>query len=539
MTTTAALDKHSKSEYTPPRNYAELLSRFSDEEMALITQLKRFFECHEGDSRLRASIKTGQLSGEQHELLREIGVHFDLDAVSLAWEQPGIFEELLARIPNEESLDQLPDEVIGPVRDYPLLLLWARYCTARARLQAEQKRFVVNMESESASFTAWRRRRIRAVQSELGSYGYSIDHPILAMEVALGCSVGCPFCAFDAGKLQQVLDWEDPESRALFQDVSRSLYQKLGMSTGHALLYWRTEPHDNPHYIDFMRDFGEITGSTVCTATARSQEEWVRDLINHYRQGPVPWPRISVLSRGMMYRLYRQFSPDEFRDVTMLMQQKDGEEYRVKVPGGRDKMLAKLDEYGDLRDKNIETEEDAGETFVPQGSIACVSGFLINLIERTVKLISPCYTTREYSQGYRTYAEFTFDDAEDFDRKLHRMFEQNMITAPYRDMPMAFRDDLRYHDRDDGFMLVSPTRTHTFRGNEVFRPLGQMLARNNMTYGEVCDALIDDHHCNAMHVVAGIRGLFNSGLLDETRVQVDSPKSVRERSSEAASAALV
>lgn len=529
MTTTVAQDKHSESEYTPPRNYADLLSRFSDEEMALITQLKRLFECHEGDVRLRAALKAGQLSDEQHELLREIGINFDLDEVSLAWERPEVFEALLARIPNEESLDELPDEVLGPVRDYPLLLLWARYCTARAGLQAEQKRYVVNMDSASARYTSWRRRRIRAVQSELGSYGYSIDHPVLAMEVALGCSVGCPFCAFDAGKLQKVLDWEDPESRELFRGVSRSLYQMLGLSTGHALLYWRTEPHDNPHYINFMRDFGEITGSTVCTATARSNEDWVRGLISHYRQGPVPWPRISVLSRGMMYRLYRQFTPDEFRDVTMLMQQKDSEEYRVKVPGGREKMLAKLDDYGDLRDKDIEAEEKAGDTFVPQGSIACVSGFLINLIERTVKLISPCYTTREYTQGYRTYAKFTFEDAEDFDRKLRRMFEQNMITAPYRDMPMAFRDDLRYHALDDGFMLVSPTRTHRFRGNDVFGPLGEMLAQGGMTYEEVCDALIDEHNCNAMHVVAGIRGLFNSGLLDETRVQVDPLQPVREQ----------
>lgn len=526
MTTTVAQDQQSGCEYTPPRRYADLLARFNDEEMALITQLKRFFECHEGDVRLRTALQEGELSQEQLDTLREIGINFDLDEISLAWEQPEVLETLLSHISNEDSLDDLPEDVIGPVRDYPLLLLWARFCAARGAMHTEQKQFVINMESASSRYTAWRRRRIRAVQSELGSYGYSIDHPVLALEIALGCSVGCPFCAFDAGKLQKVLDWEDPASRELFKGVSRSLYRMLGLSTGHALLYWRTEPHDNPHYIDFMRDFGEITGSTVCTATARSNEDWIRGLINHYRQGPVPWPRISVLSRGMMYRLYRQFTPDDFRDVSMLMQQKDGEEYRVKVPGGREKMLEKLDDYEDLRDKDPDGE--AGDTFVPQGSIACVSGFLINLIERTIKLISPCYTTREYPQGYRTYAEDTFEDAADFDRKLRRMFERNMVTAPYRDMPMAFRDDLKYYSLDDGFMVVSPNRTHGFQGNSIYAPLGAMLAQGDMTYSEVCDALIDQHRCNTMQVVAVIKGLFDSGLLDETRVEVGPVYPLRE-----------
>jgi radical SAM family RiPP maturation amino acid epimerase len=503
-----------------PSRYTDLFAPFNDEELALIMQLKRFFECCEGDAKLRHSVQSGEITREQRELMREIGIGFDLDELSLLWERPDFYETLLLKIPCVEHLDALPEDLIGPIKAYPLLHLWARFSFTRAWLYGKQKEYVVAMGSTDALFDAWRQRRIRATRSELGSYGYSIDHPLLAIELAVGCSVRCSFCAFDAPQLQKVLDWEDPASRELFRGVSRSLYQVFGHSAGHALLYWSTEPNDNPHYIDFMRDYGDITGSTVCTATARSDRDWIRSLINHYRQGPVPWPRISVLSKGAMYRLYRQFTPEAFRDLSLLMQQKDSEEYRVKVPGGREKMLARLDEYGDLRDK----EGDDGDTFVPQGSIACVSGLLINLVERTLKLISPCYTNRQYRYGYRVFAQATFEDAEDFDRVLRAMLARKLVSAPYRDMPMAFRDDLRYQARDDGFMLVSPNRVHRFRGNEVFAPLGELLARGDLTYAEVCDALIDEHRCNPMHVVAVLKSLFDKGLLDELGVEAQTPR---------------
>jgi hypothetical protein len=64
-------------------------------------------------------------------------------------------------------------------------------------------------------------------------------------------------------------------------------------------------------------------------------------------------------------------------------------------------------------------------------------------VERTLKLISPCYTTQQYRYGYRVFAQATFEDTEDFDRVLRAMLARKLVSAPYRDMPMAFRDDLR------------------------------------------------------------------------------------------------
>ena len=308
----------------------------------------------------------------------------------------------------------------------------------------------------------------------------------------------------------------------------------LGSAAGHGFLYWSTEPNDNPHYIDFMAEFERITGSTVCTATARTDEDWVRNLIKFYRRGPVPWPRFSVLSRSIMYRMYKKFTPDDFRDVGMLMQQKDSEEERAKVPGGRDKMIAELDSYEDLRD--LDVEERPKDLDVPQGSIACISGFLVNVIERTLKLTSPCFTTQEYRYGYRVFAETTFEDADDFKRVLLEMIDRKMVLAPFRQMMMRFRDDLRYRARDDGFLLVSRNQVHKMRGNDAFPMLGELIHGGDLTYGELTDRLVDDYRCNPMVVSAAIKSLFDNGFLDELSIDASMDHIRDEQMAEARAA---
>jgi radical SAM family RiPP maturation amino acid epimerase len=487
--------------------------------MALIVQLKRFFECVYGDQEFRESANTGQFTPEQLDYLRDVGVTFDVDEVSLLWKEKGASTLVLETLNLVMSSDELPEGMLKELKTYPLLYLWARFSWLKGNMYRQHNRAVPNasVHSKNAKFFAWRQRRIEATKSELGSYGYTIDHPTLALELAVGCSVGCYFCAFDAPKLQKVFDYSVPENRELFRDVARSLANIMGAhAAGHALLYWSTEPHDNPNYIDFMKEYKDITGHTVCTSTARFNEEWIRNLIAFYRPVSLPWPRISVLSKKVMQRLHKQFTPDEFRDVNLLMQQADSEVFREKVPGGREKMLKRLDDVKDLR---VLEEGQESENSAPQGSIACVSGFLINLIDKTIKLTSPCYTTPQYPYGYRIFDAATFETASDFDRVLREMIERKMSLAPYASMPMRFRDDLRYKPQEDGFDLVSPFQRHHYKGqNGIWSVLGELIARGDLTYKQVCDRSLDEYLCNPMIVSVMIKNLFNSGVLDELEV---------------------
>jgi radical SAM family RiPP maturation amino acid epimerase len=409
------------------------------------------------------------------------------------------------------------------MEQYPILQMWSRYRMHRSQLYVKQREFLTTTYSASKQYSAWRMRRIAATKSELGFYGHDIDHPSVAIEMQVGCTVGCYFCAFDAPKLQKVFDYNDEANRELFRGVAKSLLKHLGWSSGHALLYWSTEPADNPNYVDWMKEYRAVTGASVCTATARADEQWVSKLINHYRPMRQPWPRISVLTRSIMYKIMKRFTPEEAQDMVLLMQQKDGEEQRAKVPGGRDKMIARLAEYKDLRE--LDVDEKPEDLFVPQGSIACVSGFLINIIEKTIRLISPCYTTEQYRYGYRVFDEVSFTDAADFERKLANVIERKCVLEPYGEMRMRFRDDLRYRPRPDGFKLTSKNVVHHLTGDELYAPLGEMISAGTHTYDAIIENLIE-RGFNPMVATAAIKAMFDKGFLCELEISAPGAKPI-------------
>ena len=321
----------------------------------------------------------------------------------------------------------------------------------------------------------------------------------------------------------------------------------LGWPAGHGMLYWSTEPHDNPHYVKLLGLWEESTGAMLCTATARAGVDWVRELIDYYSTGPVPWPRISVLSRGMLRRLHAAFSPMELRDTQMLMQQKDVEAHRTvevsrteevpgegerikvrarwrgaghKVPGGREKMLQQLVGADDLRNVDFENRPEGFEP--PQGSIACISGTLVNMVNRTVKLISPCYTTMQYPYGYRVFDEATFDDGpEGFEAALKRIIGRSMVVRPYPEMPMRWRDDLKVAPHPDGVTLLSPTTRRDFRRGELHVRTAELIGRGDLTYEQVFDALSDNPRIGPMVALSMLDALFRKGLLCELAITRD------------------
>lgn len=522
MTTTGTM-AHQQTEPMSPAGqlppctgFVELFARFTEQENRQLAQLKRFLECFQGDKDFHASVESGRFTQQQLDDLLDIGVRFDVEEVALLWRSPELIHKVMASLPRIDSLNELENETLNELCRFPLLYLWMRFSHERERMMGHHKGRVFDLKSQRKTataadkFYAWRRRRINATQSELGAFGHILDHPTLALELQVGCTVGCYFCAFDADKLTRVFDYTAADNRDYFRGIAQSLYDAIGAPAGHALLYWATEPHDNPHYLELIKEYERITGSVVCTATARSEETWIRKLSEYYAEGQYPWPRISVLSRKAMRTLHRQFTPDEFHHVPMLMQQKNSGEQRTMVPGGRERMLKKLEEVNDLR-----TQEEGDEVpLIPQGSIACVSGFLINILEKTIRLISPCYTSRQYPYGYRIFDEARFDTVDDFRDALERMIDR-IPSAPYRTMPMRFRDDLKYGDTDDGFELVSPHKVHRFCEDEVWQPLGRLIVEGAFNYEGLCDKLFEDG-LNPMKVIASISSLFDQGFLDET-----------------------
>jgi radical SAM family RiPP maturation amino acid epimerase len=482
-------------------NYMKVLEAFTQSELDQISQIKRFFECYDGDADFRASVNSGHFSDEQINRMKQIGIEFDPAEMSPLWENPDSLKDYILKTNSEFPPDHAEKSSLDK---YPLLELWLRFALSR-KIRYKEVCTHRYPPSKSKRYEKWRSRRIAAAESELGGFNHYIDHPTLAIELADGCSVQCWFCSFCAGKLKAVLDYE--KNKAFFRDVVMACNDVFGQAAGLALLYYATEPYDNPHYIDFMKDFANITGSDVCTSTAVcTDKKWIDDLTAFYRPKNLPWPRLSVLSPGMLRKIHDNHTPQQLLHVNMIMQMKDSE--RPKVSGGRI-----FEQKRDMRERD---STNYLQDIVPQGTIACVSGFYINLVTRVIKLVSPCYTSQRWPLGYRVYDEATFDTAEDFRRAVLQMIERNMPETPPGKMLLKLRDDLVCKTCEDGFDLLSPNQIHHFRGKKIFRLLGDLLTGLPITFEEALNLLVESGDHSFFEAQAVLNNLFHNGFLDET-----------------------
>ncbi len=484
-------------------SYQKVLESFTQDELYKIAQVKRLFECYDGDVEFRKALNSGYLNNEQQRRLKQIGIEFDLHEVDLLFKNPEIIYQFIQETNGHEQSGILAEHK-ELLKNYPILELWVRF-TQKKKLHYKEVCAYRGHFSKNTRFENWRNRRIASCQSELGAFNNYIDHPSLAVELCDGCTVQCWFCSFGAQKLKKVLDYN--ENKDYFRSIVQTCADILGKeAAGLALLYYATEPYDNPNYIDYMKDFAAITGSIVCTSTAVcANKKWIDDLLAFYRPKNMPWPRLSVLSTRMLNKIHENHTPFELVNVNMLMQMKDSE--RGKVSGGRI-----FEEKGDMRQRD---SEDYLLDVVPQGTIACISGFYINLITKKIKLVSPCYTSKKWPYGYRVFDETSFETVEDFHSKIQDMIERNMPELPPDNMPLKLRDDLICKITKTGFNLVSPNQIHHFENKSVFQALGKLLTAPPVSYHDAMDILVGKYNQNPFEVHAVLNNLFKEGFLDE------------------------
>ena len=169
-------------------------------------------------------------------------------------------------------------------------------------------------------------------------------------------------------------------------------------------------------------------------------------------------------------------------------------------------------------EKTLGGVEFSGDApYIPQGSIACVSGFLVNMLDRTIKVISPCYASDRWPFGYRIFAEETFDNAVDYRATLERIIENNMVENITPDMQLAFRDDLKCILTSNGFTLLSPNNKHHIKGKKYHNLLGELISQGDKTYDNIFD-ILTTKGAPIFELIETLTKLFNKGLLDETHM---------------------
>jgi hypothetical protein len=456
---------------------ASPIEQLSNQDKQILAEAKRFYEWYQGCKDFRDQCRKGFLNESFYSKLNELGVsNRTMSEMLLLWSS-----ESLRKIDvNDHSeynqpltIDEAANSLILRNRSVELFLKNLSYTVVSKKKHFD---FSLNILNGPSNYFKWRKRRIRATRSELGSYAFALDHPSFSIELGVGCTVGCTFCAFDAETLKSNFDYNDPNNRELFRSLAKAFVKVLGPAVSSGMLYYATEPNDNPNYIDFLQDWYDITGYKLCTSTARYDLKWIEDLIDFYKTPfPISWPRISVLSKHIMERIHRNFTPLEFLYPWLLPQQIEVEDERAKVPGGRENFgLKALEKVKDCRD--FESLNDFDYAQIPQGSIACVSGFRVNMVLKTITLTSPCFTSNIWTKGYRDYGSITFDTPESILPALESLIHSHMPSHLEDHHVVVWRDDLQYREKDNGFMLVSPTQYHSFLDHEIYSFIGPLAA---------------------------------------------------------------
>ena len=507
--------------YKRPASPGQFIENLPPADKEIFSEIKRFTEWYEGSSEFRDLCRDGAISTEWIDRLSSLGVREEvIESMSSVQNANNPTHPILLKL-SEISVD--PKELyndIDRLESSIYLRLYFKYTILKAISQREHHDWSLNKLSGESPYFAWRKRRIKAVRSELGWYGHGIDHPTFSIELGVGCTVGCTFCAFDAQKHETNFDFNKSGNVELFRAVAGAFKTVMGDGCGGGMLYYATEPNDNPNYIDFLDEYYKVTGYKLCTSTARYDLDWLQRLKDFYSTPyPQPWPRVSVLSKHCMEKIHRHFAPIDFIYPWLLAQSIEMEDERQKVPGGREKFgMKKLQEVRDAR--AYHSPEDVDYSTIPQGSIACVTGFKVNMVNKTITATSPCYTSQKWSHGYREYGTVSFTGPETVLPALEKLISIAMLPSPSIDMKYAWRDDLDCRLLPDGFQLVSPYNFHEFTGNPLYISLGRILSDcHGFTFMEVRDILLKEvPDSDVFTVTELLRRFFNAGFIDENNI---------------------
>ncbi len=462
----------------PKKIFDEVTFGMTEAEQELYAHMKRFFECYYGYSDFYEAVTA---SPETSVPILEAKGIYGIDPV-----------QMIALV---ENRTQIQDLEISTFKNSQQIELWMRRHEAVNTVRDKWLQWIRTTSSER--FNKWHKRQMIRCESQLPQMtSTSLTHGTLAFELSQGCSIQCPFCALATESLKEWLPYTD-ESKGIWRETIKVLQKHLGDSIGGGVCYWATEPTDNPDYIHFVRDFGALTGIYPQTTTAAALRDlnWTNDLLELRKRHPGNLDRFSVLSENVLKRLHALYSAEELMYTELLPQFTDRVQ-SVMSPSGRNRQEGIV--YSDV---------------IKDHTVACVTGYLINMVEGTVSLITPCPPTDENPKGYQTCALGYFETPQELDLFIGKTIE-SMHGTVRSEQILAFREDLKYVPLENGFKLQNAYKAHIFRGESHLKHLGELIDQGRLNTSEIIDR-VSHRHMNILGVVQSIQQIFDQGLLEE------------------------
>ena len=202
-----------------------------------------------------------------------------------------------------------------------------------------------------------------------------ITHPILAFELSAGCSIGCWFCGISADRFRGNFPYTR-ENATLWRDILDHAVDLFGPGAQSGFCYWGTDPSDNPDYPKFLEDYYAITGLLPQTTTAAPLKDMAltREVMRLGEKHRCVINRFSILNLKMFEAVHAAFSAEELLGVELVMQNRESLIAKARVGRAKERQQ-KLESAGKPASiAGVESE---------QSTIACASGFLVNMVART------------------------------------------------------------------------------------------------------------------------------------------------------------
>ena len=464
------------SEFCP-----SFIQEITDDELSVIANAKRFMERYTADPVFRELVAEDSVAA-----VSKYEININAEEIRPMWDQniSSVRLQELAGHPTMELCRKYNDAMVG----------W-------------MKRQRSDDSLSHPKYQAWWQRQVTRNNSEIGAAINSMDiHAPVCIELTAGCTVGCWFCAISAERYQGAFEYT-PENKILWNDVLEVIREVIGPAADVGFCYWATDPFDNPDYEKFIQDYHAVIGSMPATTTAQAHKDIprTRQFLKLWEKHRFSYNQLSILTVKILDKVHQEFSAEEliWPRLCLLNQ---GSMVKKAHAGRALEKLKKLAAHGE------ETKEILDE--LTQGTIACVSGFLINMVEKKVKLISPCKASEQWPDGYKIYDEAIFTSGSDFKHIVEKMIDDNMpMTMRSKDL-VRFSRGLQYKPLVDGFELSTEFVTQKSQNYGYARQLGDLIDNGSHTVEEIVKQAVSLGAAEK-EILSSIDVMFKNGMLDE------------------------
>lgn len=457
--------------------------------------VKRFMECYFADPQFRDG-----LIQDPQAAVALYGLDIDPERLRLYWDRQGALDRY-----GEAAFDNLD---IARQQAY-------------VKLRGEYRDKLVYRSPNNARFAKWRARQVARCALELTkTNAENIVHAPASFELSKGCSVGCWFCGVSALKLNGHWRYEG-ENIQLWRAVAHFMADLMGPAADKAFLYWGTDPLDNPDYLHFAHDWHAASGFFPQTTTAIPLRNvaLTRQMLHDSTIAGTIINRFSILTTRLLKNLYAEFTPEELLFVELVPQNEGS--LLVKATAGKARGNADRLQKSTIPLRKIQTDTGAVTPAIKQpGTIACVSGFLFNMVERTVQLITPCKASDRWPNGYIVVDSGGFDNVSSLEQLINRLIADNMNESVQDDMVIKPIDELKVEPDETGFSLRGEDSVLHFRNPAApgyFRMLGDMLSQGSSKKRDVVESLEAQFGVERDVSNQVLQQIYERGVLAEVR----------------------